>query len=187
MKNRECCARSQYPLFFSSNVSNVLESTDEQLKVIVKDLSDHPHCEHGPTLLFCRQSNNTDREERFFACSACRDRSECSFYQPEHSKTNELKVKPSKEFQCTFTLDQVGKLPASHRYYCHTCGAFVAQTQTAGEHDGHEMQRGVSDAQLVRPTTFLKPLSNDKREAQYFFDETSLNCFAKIFQRLKIK
>lgn len=156
------------------------------MKVIVKDLSDHPHCEHGPTLLFCRQTNDTDKEERFFACSACRDRSECCFYQPEHLKANELKVEPSKENQCTFTLDEVKQLPASQRYYCHTCAVFVAQTLIA-EHQAHEIQRGVSDSQLVRPTTFLKPLSNDKREAQYFFDEASLKCFAKIFQRLKIK
>lgn len=152
----------------------------------MKDLSDHPHCEHGPTLLFCRHSNDTGKEERFFACSACRDRSECSFYQPEHQKARELKVKPSKEFQCAVTLDEVEQLPAPERYYCHTCGVFVAQTLTA-EHLDHEIQRGVSDAQLARPTTFLKPLSNDKREAQYFFDEESLKCFAKIFQQLKIK
>lgn len=154
----------------------------------MKDLSDHPHCEHGPTLLFSRQSNVTGRNERFFACSACRDRSECSFYQleSEQLKTTAVKAKGSKPLQHTFAIDEVKRLQPSERNYCHTCGVFVAPDLTA-EHDGHEVQQGISDTQLARPTTFLKPLSNDKREAQYFFDEASLKCFANIFRRLKIK
>lgn len=78
------------------------------------------------------------------------------------------------------------QLDPSQRCYCHTCAVFVAPSLTA-DHNGHEVQRGMSDEQLARPTTFLKPLSNDKREAQYFFDEASLKCFANIFRRLKIK
>lgn len=50
-----------------------------------------------------------------------------------------------------------------------------------------KIQRGVSDEQIKQPTTFLRSLSNDKKEAQYFFSDASLRCFAHIFERLKIK
>lgn len=162
------------------------ESVEEQLNVIVKDLSDHPHCEHGPTLLFSRQSIGSDQEERFFACSAFRDRRECSFNQSEQSEANGSNAKHAQPIHCTFTIDNVKQLQSPERSYCHTCSLFVAPHQSA-EHLGHKIQQGITDAQLDRPTTFLKPLSNDKREAQYFFDEASLECFAKIFRRLNIK
>lgn len=51
---------------------------EKRLKVIIEDLSNHPYCEHGPTLLFNKQSQG--KEETYFACSACRDRNLCSFY-----------------------------------------------------------------------------------------------------------
>lgn len=51
---------------------------EKRLKVIIEDLTNHPYCEHGPTLLFNKLSQG--KEERYFACSACRDRNLCSFY-----------------------------------------------------------------------------------------------------------
>lgn len=180
-------------MIFDSNTNRVVthltfcsESVEEQLNVIVKDLSNHPHCEHGPTLLFSRQSIGSDQGERFFACSAFRDRRECTFYQSEQLKANESKAEHAQPIQCTFTIDDVKQLQSPERNYCHTCSIFVAPLQMA-EHLGHKVQQGITDAQLARPTTFLKPLSNDKREAQYFFDEASLECFAKIFRHLHIK
>lgn len=62
----------------------------EHIKVIVKDPSSHPHCLHGPTLLFQRTFDNSNRVEEFFACSACRNRKECSFYLEE----SKFKPKP---------------------------------------------------------------------------------------------
>lgn len=52
----------------------------EHIKVIVEDLATHPHCPHGPTLLFQRTHDGSNRVDEFFACSACRNRKECSFY-----------------------------------------------------------------------------------------------------------
>lgn len=52
----------------------------EHIKVIVEDLSTHPHCAHGPTLLFRRTHHHSNRVDEFYACSACRNRKECAFY-----------------------------------------------------------------------------------------------------------
>lgn len=50
------------------------------VEYITEDLSSHPQCAHGPTLLFSRSINTKGDRRRFFACSACRDRRECSFF-----------------------------------------------------------------------------------------------------------
>lgn len=48
--------------------------------MIIEDLSNHANCEHGPTLLFSQQTDD-NRTEYFYACSAFRDRKECSFFK----------------------------------------------------------------------------------------------------------
>lgn len=60
-------------------VHSNLSSLGEHIKVLIEDLSSHPHCAHGPTLLFQRRLDSSDRIEEFFACSACRSRKECAF------------------------------------------------------------------------------------------------------------
>lgn len=61
----------------------IIHLLGEQLTVISGDSSSHPHCKHGPTLLFHRQPNVQNKKiEKFYACSACRNRKECSFYLP---------------------------------------------------------------------------------------------------------
>lgn len=51
-----------------SNIKNSVE-------VIIEDLSSHPKCEHGPTLLFSLRKNGS----KYFACSCARDLKFCSF------------------------------------------------------------------------------------------------------------
>lgn len=78
----------------------------------------------------------------------------------------------------------------SDRSYCHTCHTFLVKMPNEvirDKHKNHAIQKGITDEQIQRPTTFLRSLSNDKKEAQYFFSDASLNCFVRIFQRLKIK
>ncbi|KAK2163800.1 hypothetical protein LSH36_74g11013 [Paralvinella palmiformis] len=56
--------------YSSCGVDVVLESLDN---------ADSPHCPHGPTLLFERYFKGSVKH--FYACSACRDRKSCSFFQ----------------------------------------------------------------------------------------------------------
>lgn len=48
------------------------------IEVIKSDLQQHPKCPHGPTLLFSRSVDG--QPKKFFACAACRDRKDCSFF-----------------------------------------------------------------------------------------------------------
>lgn len=77
----------------------------------------------------------------------------------------------------------------STRCYCHTCSKFICSNsdKQVCKRLNHDMQNGVTADQLDRPTTFLKAKSNDKQEAQYFFNNISLKCFAQMFQQLSIR
>lgn len=47
-------------------------------------------CVAGPTVLFQVMCRGEESGRRFYACSACRDRKDCSFFQWENEKVKEL-------------------------------------------------------------------------------------------------
>lgn len=204
--------------FYDDYHANTCASSVESLRIIIQSLDTHPACEHGPTLLFERRSDT--KCQRFYACSAFRDRKECSIYVnvDEHinglhnrdlliknaenstklalekstlmQKVNQTKYHPKRHTFKFQVLFQVLKENSSDRSYCHTCNTFLpdsAKQSIIRNHKDHDIQNDLLDEQIERPTTFLRSLSNDKREAQYFFSDASLNCITNIFQRLKIK
>lgn len=61
------------------------------IQVILEDLSTHPICAHGPTLLFRRKIDKNGTTRDFFACSAYRDRKGCPFFKwaDEYKMTND--------------------------------------------------------------------------------------------------
>lgn len=65
-------------LFFSFPHDSHLNRTADGLRVIVQSLHSHPACEHGPALLFERQTGS--KHQQFYACSAYRDQKECPLY-----------------------------------------------------------------------------------------------------------
>ena len=46
----------------------------------------------GPTLLFEKVSKGGEKGRRFYACSACRDRKDCHFFQWEDDKVSEARL-----------------------------------------------------------------------------------------------
>ncbi|XP_061620353.1 rRNA N6-adenosine-methyltransferase ZCCHC4 isoform X2 [Phyllopteryx taeniolatus] len=50
-----------------------------------------PRCPHGPTLLFEKVRKRGEGGRRFYACSACRDRKDCNFFQWEDEKVSEAR------------------------------------------------------------------------------------------------
>ncbi|XP_047654896.1 rRNA N6-adenosine-methyltransferase ZCCHC4 isoform X3 [Phacochoerus africanus] len=51
-----------------------------------------PLCPHGPTLLFVKVNQGKEETRRFYACSACRDRKDCNFFQWEDEKLSEARL-----------------------------------------------------------------------------------------------
>lgn len=66
------------------------------VRVILDETIKKPWCPHGPTLLF--ESTSQETSVKFFACSACRNRDDCSFYQEytEEPLLNEMENVASK-------------------------------------------------------------------------------------------
>ncbi|XP_019335811.1 rRNA N6-adenosine-methyltransferase ZCCHC4 isoform X3 [Alligator mississippiensis] len=57
-----------------------------------------PCCPHGPALLFVKISQGKEEGKRFYACSACRDRKDCSFFQWENEKVSDARLAAREEF-----------------------------------------------------------------------------------------
>nr|XP_040572297.1 rRNA N6-adenosine-methyltransferase ZCCHC4-like isoform X1 [Lepeophtheirus salmonis] len=137
-------------------LSRNLLQMKSQFRVIPQEsLLSNPTCPHGPTILF--QRVHSSAPEQFFACSAFRDPKECRQNQV-HSKD---------------IVPWNGKdLPL---LYCHTCSSLDSASSTS--HSNHEY---VSPVDITLPSTFLKPLDDDKAQAQYHFQTQSaefiLNC-----------
>lgn len=57
------------------------------------DISTHPRCKHGPTLLFSRHMGGTQGVvKKFYVCSAYRNRKDCDFYQEVDDKVTQARL-----------------------------------------------------------------------------------------------
>uniref|UniRef100_A0A3B3V9H8 Zinc finger, CCHC domain containing 4 n=1 Tax=Poecilia latipinna TaxID=48699 RepID=A0A3B3V9H8_9TELE len=85
-----------------------------------------PRCPHGPTLLFEKVENGGNKGRRFYACSACRDRKDCGFFQWEDEKVSKDRMLAreaemlSKRPRFTQFL-QFASLPFIEKKFCEDC------------------------------------------------------------------
>jgi hypothetical protein len=57
------------------------------------DISTHPRCKHGPTLLFSRHMGGTQGVvKNFYVCAAYRNRKDCDFYQEVGDKVTQARL-----------------------------------------------------------------------------------------------
>ncbi|KAM4714269.1 rRNA N(6)-adenosine-methyltransferase ZCCHC4 [Anableps anableps] len=141
-----------------------------------------PSCPHGPTLLFEKVGSGGNKGRRFYACSACRDRKDCSFFQWEDEKVSEARMlareaelqskRPqfTQQEYCNRFLKFVS-LPLIEKKFCEDCQILLLPA----EHSAHSAHRtsAVTAAQLRRPSVLLHPLNNKKSNAQYLFTDRS--------------
>jgi hypothetical protein len=146
-----------------------------QVKIIFGDGdSDNPRCPHGPSLLMERG------DQRFYACSAYRNRRDCDFYHVAGEKLSQAKV---------FRLSQAGKAllqGRDHQHmfhtlqtvvkekdsveFCRSCGGLVRKEGEDGEECCKEANPAtITQEQATKPSGILQPKARDKKEAQYFF------------------
>ncbi|KAH8337778.1 hypothetical protein KR067_002771, partial [Drosophila pandora] len=108
----------------------------------------HPRCQHGPTVLFYRQSQLPS--QGYFSCSAHRDSKLCSFHLP------------ADQWKGYNSID----LPSVKGY--------------------PEYIRPRDPNSLEDPTKNITALSQDKVNAQYFFDEAALDFLVEQCKNLGI-
>ncbi|XP_071397832.1 rRNA N6-adenosine-methyltransferase ZCCHC4 [Centroberyx affinis] len=141
-----------------------------------------PSCPHGPTLLFEKVCKGDEKGRRFYACSACRDRKDCNFFQWEDEKVSEARLlareaenqskRPPfthKEYCSRFR--KFASLPVDEKKFCQDCQTLLLP----GDYDTHASHKftAITVAQLRRPSALLRPLENKKSNAQYLFTERS--------------
>ncbi|XP_075050850.1 rRNA N(6)-adenosine-methyltransferase ZCCHC4 [Mixophyes fleayi] len=157
----------------------------EGIQVLLSDQSSEcaPHCPHGPTLLFVKASKGMELGRRFYACSACRDRKDCRFFQWADDKVSQARLQAREEYnrscQPPMTHDQymtrfqefIG-LPLAKRKFCRDCQQLLLQGDWGG-HSGHHLLGDVSISQLKSPSQLLHALENKKSNAQYLFTDRS--------------
>ncbi|XP_037810780.1 rRNA N6-adenosine-methyltransferase ZCCHC4 [Lucilia sericata] len=146
----------------------------------------HPHCAHGPTLLFYYEDKSP--REGYYACSAYRDKKLCSFNLP----AKELTTKHLSRVYDVSTLQFrnlrekfLDSTYESQKHYCLTCNEPLKESDLQ-PHLKHEVKRNLATRLIKNPTTFLTPLDNDKAQAQYFFDDKALQFFENCFNDLKV-
>jgi len=145
---------------------------------------DYPFCSHGPTLLFERFFKEKE-PRRFFACSASRDRKECSFFQWEDDKVTagkillqeETKKKLFKKKKAVVQLQEGDN-------WCFDCSSGYPSENTA--HQGHATKMLTGD-DVKLPTQFLIPSESKKAKAQYFFNDDTCQFFLTTIKRMQYK
>ncbi|KAL2720105.1 rRNA N6-adenosine-methyltransferase ZCCHC4 isoform X1 [Vespula squamosa] len=156
---------------------------------------EHPHCAHGPTVLFGKYIDGT--LERFYVCSACRDRKLCRFYLKYGKKLTKLqqeawqkekeKVANSYNYQELFIrFKTLLATNPNNRSYCHDCERLIF-TNEKNKHSNHLIMVGLTDHQMYHPTEILKPLENSKKEAQYLFSKKCVKDITNMLLELKAK
>ncbi|KAM4709027.1 rRNA N(6)-adenosine-methyltransferase ZCCHC4 [Discoglossus pictus] len=154
-----------------------------QVLLSKESISTAPHCPHGPTLLFVKVSQGKQQDRKFYACSACRDRKECHFFQWEEEKVSQARHLAREQYnrsrQPPFThkqyMSRFGdfiQLPLSKRKFCRDCQQLLLQDDWGG-HSDHHVLGDISIPQLKRPSQLLHPLENKKTNAQYLFADRS--------------
>ncbi|XP_075890019.1 rRNA N(6)-adenosine-methyltransferase ZCCHC4 [Nelusetta ayraudi] len=153
------------------------------LEVVLSD-SDKaaPWCPHGPTLLFEKTCKGNGTGRRFYACSACRDRKDCNFFQWEDEKVSEARLlareAENRSRRPRFTHQEYcsrfrkfAAVPLDDKKFCQDCQMLLLP----GEHEVHvsHRTRPVTAAELRRPSVLLRPLDNKKSNAQYLFTDRS--------------
>jgi len=144
-----------------------------------------PSCLHGPALLF-EKVGKGEQGRRFYACSACRDRKDCSFFQWEDDKVSEARLlareaenqskrPPYTHKQYCSRFKRFQSMPADQRRFCQECQLLLLPGERA-DHASHQAPvDDITDSQLRRPSMLLRPLGNKKSHAQYLFTDRSSN------------
>lgn len=72
------------------------------------------------------------------------------------------------------------------RHYCNVCQILVPD-EDLFRHVEHFVKIGVYNKELEYPSTFLTPLCDDKKEAQYLFRDSTVTAVMNILINQQIK
>lgn len=149
----------------------------------------------GPTLLFGTYENG--KLEKFYVCSACRERKTCKFYLKEGEKLTKQQAakweQQKKQFISRYRhrslyvhFNNIMSVTPDNRCYCHTCEQLISKIEkdVMNKHKNHDIKENLTDYEMKHPTEILKPIENSKQEAQYFFTKQTTEDIVNILVKL---
>uniref|UniRef100_A0A5S6Q2B2 CTCHY-type domain-containing protein n=1 Tax=Trichuris muris TaxID=70415 RepID=A0A5S6Q2B2_TRIMR len=157
-----------------------------------KKIPIRPRCIHGPCLLFSRFRKGA--RIRYYACSAYRDRKDCSFYWPADKafpldKARQIRrMAAGKNRASRFDsnrLSEIRMLNAKSRAFCFDCCCLVLPKETDA-HNSHRLRKRITNRQLDRPSSWLPPIWNRHGEAQYWFTDETTHFLAKTVNKFSV-
>lgn len=158
-----------------------MQKLNDHVEIIIRDLEVNPSCQHGPTILFSLKNG-----KKYFSCAGERSQ-ECfhlDFDDFNHENiTDFTQTRPKKNPINGLNYLEVQNLQEDLRNYCSTCEIFV---KSKAKHKSHNLIEEITDAFLKEPSLFLPQLDNDKLNAQYFFDTSTLEFLIAILENLNI-
>ncbi|XP_054766618.2 rRNA N6-adenosine-methyltransferase ZCCHC4-like [Lytechinus pictus] len=162
-------------------------------------LNNAPHCPHGPTLLFERYTPGKDTSQRYYACSACRDRKDCGFFQlhtnaeiisdfkkqmrEEYNRSRQPWKRQEDFYQRFITTES---LDENERMFCYDCQLLVLPDELP-IHRKHCTKRGITQTDLARPSYLMEAIENNKTNAQYLFSTKSVKFLVQTLRNLGFK
>ena len=148
----------------------------------------------GPTLMFERFYPDKP-PRKFFACAVHRDRKGCPFFvwadeniPEEKRERQEEKINKMHhlvlyflyhrwkgifhEEQLLMNCEEIWRkysivrtLPPERRHHCPRCGVLLLESDLVQHDRGHGTRSGVTDEQLLEPTSLVTPKDNKKSQA----------------------
>ncbi|TRY78780.1 hypothetical protein TCAL_01749 [Tigriopus californicus] len=156
--------------------------------VLQDDLSNNPHCIHGPCILWKTSSMSSP----FYGCSSYRSRKECPFFEKFAPNKQIHLVEHETHPHLPFVLERQSRLKAletrgeiSYCSTCHLCWQNQGELKTSHQH--HHVHKGLSLSQMKHPLSILEPLSANKGEAQFHFTKLTMNVIMSWFKKNKWK
>nr|XP_054765566.1 rRNA N6-adenosine-methyltransferase ZCCHC4-like [Lytechinus pictus] len=162
-------------------------------------LNNAPHCPHGPTLLFERYTPGKDTSQRYYACSACRDRKDCGFFQlhtnaeiisdfkkqmrEEYNRSRQPWKRQEDFYQRFITTES---LDENERMFCYDCQLLVLPDELP-THRKHRTKKGIMQTDLARPSYLMEAIENNKTNAQYLFSTKSVKFLVQTLKNLGFK
>ncbi|XP_049873750.1 rRNA N6-adenosine-methyltransferase ZCCHC4 [Pectinophora gossypiella] len=161
------------------------------VEVIAEDVTTHPLCLHGPTLLFSSEKG------RYFACSLCRNKKDCPVHIYEEDwKKEGVRKRNEKYYKLIPNIDKAtawknfNEVKSRHytdRAYCNTCKELYVYSQSRKHLKDHRVITPLTDEQLAKPSSWLPTLEDDAKEAQYMFTKKSVSTVLGILRNNNIK
>ncbi|XP_030841983.1 rRNA N6-adenosine-methyltransferase ZCCHC4-like [Strongylocentrotus purpuratus] len=162
-------------------------------------LSKAPHCPHGPTLLFERFTPGKDTSQRYYACSACRDRKDCGFFQlhtnaeivsdfkqqmrEEYNRSRQPWKRQEDYYQRFITTESLAE---DERTFCYDCQLLILPDEQP-DHIKHRTKKGITNPDLAKPSYLMEAIENNKTNAQYLFSTKAVAFFIQTVKALGFK